>query len=173
MSQIKTFDELRNYLDSAIEQGVNVVNKRAKPDSFDFEKFKDVTTYLDSLYETNYSDTDAKWNIALNRLTKKDSQGNEIIRFKPQSSVQIDLTDSLMSQEKGYAFLDKVKALKQYYKLSVGWYSKFKDAFSSLGSRVKDFFGLSGSDPILTQEHNDMKKIMENWNNFKNKDILK
>ena len=47
-----------------------------------------------------------------------------------------------MSQEKGYAFLDKVKALKQYYKLSVGWYSKFKDAFSSLGSRVKDFWSL-------------------------------
>ena len=139
MSQIKNFDELRNYLDSAIKQGVNVVNKRAKPDSFDFKKFKDVTTYLDSLYETNYSDTDAKWNMALNRLTKKDSQGNEIIFFKPQSSAQIDLTDSLMSQEKGYAFLDKVKALKQYYKLSVGWYSKFKDAFSSLGSRVKDF----------------------------------
>ena len=59
-----------------------IVNKRAKPDSFDFKKFKDVTTYLDSLYETNYSDTDAKWNMALNRLTKKDSQGNEIIFFK-------------------------------------------------------------------------------------------
>ena len=173
MSQIKTFDELRNYLNSAIEQGVDVVNKRAKPDSFDFEKFKDVTTYLDSLYETNYSDSDAKWKIALNRLTKKDSQGNEIIRFKPESSDRIDLTSDIMSQENGYAFLDKVKALKEYYKLSVGWYSKFKDAFSSFGSRVKDFFGLSGSDPILTQEHNDMKKIMENWNDFKNKDILK
>jgi|DEB0MinimDraft_6_1074348.scaffolds.fasta_scaffold114408_2 hypothetical protein len=174
MSQIKNFDELRDYLDTAIKQGVNVINKRAKPNTFDFEKFKNVTAYLDRIYELNYKD-EPSWRKALKHLTQKDQEGNELIRFnlRDQKSDQIDLSSELTTQEKDYALLKNVEALKEYYKLSVGWYSKFKEAFSSLGSKVKDFFGLSGSDPILTEEHNDMKKIMENWNDFKNKDILK
>ena len=171
---ISTLQQLKDYLDSAIKQGVEASKNKSKLKDFDFKKFKSIVRYLDENDETNFR-SEADWSKALNNLVKKDDQGNDIIYFKVgEPNENIDLSRELLSGEESYSPLEKIKFIRQTANQGRKWYSVFKNHLASIGDKVANFFGIGGADPILgEEEHNDMKKIMENWNNFKNKDILK
>ena len=170
---INTIEQLKDYLDSAIRQGIEASKDKSKLKDFDFQKFISIVKYLDENDERNFQD-EADWTKALNNFVKKDEQGNDIIYFRMgHPNEDINLASDLSSGEENYSSLEKVKFIKKASLFGRKWYGVFKKQFSSMGDKVTDFFGLGGADPILgEEEYNDMNKIMENWDHFCDKTIL-
>ena len=170
---INTLQQLKDYLDSTIQQGIAASKDKSKLKDFDFKKFKSVVRYLDKNDELNFT-SEAHWSKALNYV-EKDDQGNDIIFFRiGEPNENIDLTNELSSGEENYSPLEKIKFIRQTANHGRRWYSVFKKHLASMGDKVANFFGITAADPILgEEEHNDMEKIMENWDRFRGNKNLK